>query len=121
MSGSASPKNTQFPAFPSAWITLRSFLLRHAANVPGFVSSFAWHPRSLALPLPAAFALPDGHLPSPGQSPARVVTQALISVSSAACVPGQAPSALLIAASAFACALLRQFGSTAVVFALALE
>jgi hypothetical protein len=70
--------------------------------------------------LPAAFADDEGHFPFPGTSPTRMPTQVSTSDSMPAAVPGQ-PEVLANAAANFVSALVRQFGSTDVFLAFALE
>jgi hypothetical protein len=70
--------------------------------------------------LPAAFADDDGHFPLPGTSPTRMPTQVSTNDSIPAAVPGQ-PDVFANADENFVSALVRQFGSTDVFFALAFE
>jgi hypothetical protein len=109
------------PALVSADDSLPSAFAWQAPRLPGLVISFAVQASSEPAALPAAFAEAEGHLPSPGTSAARVVTQLSTNDSIADVVPGHAAPAFAMADENFASALLKHAESTAWLFALAFE
>jgi hypothetical protein len=100
------------PAVPRRAVALPSSVVSQVVKVPGVVTSLAWHASSPFAPLAMAFALLVGQAPLPGSSVRNALTQPSTAASMSLALPGQAPPAVLMVASALVWAFVRQVAST---------